>query len=196
MKLPLACEALFIEQFITKKESQAVFNWLYNHHDLTDFEMVQLTEHHSHPIRPWKMMFVDPPLVDFKLFPKEHGRRSPFPPILEKIRNRINQYTGMQFSVCICLYYPNGDEYMDFHYDPPAFGPTNCIPSISLGGKREFILRRKENHEEALYFMLNDGSLLIMGNQCQDQYESSAPKYQTTLKPDLTLIFVSLLGLY
>lgn len=189
MRERLACEIQHLERFVSAQESLAFQQWINENYDLTDFEKVHLANGQTHLIQPWKMMFVDPALVDFNLFPKEHGRRVPFPPLLEKIRDRVNQHIGLQFDVCVCLYYPNGKEYMDFHYDPPAFGSTCVIPSISLGATREFQLRRKSNHAELHRFQLNDGSLFLMGEGCQDEYEHAVPEMSEDIPPRFNLTF-------
>ncbi len=189
MQQPLACEVQHLEHFVSAQESLAFQQWIKKSYDLTDFEEVHLAAGQTYLIQPWKMMFVDTRLTDFNIFPKEHGRRVLFPPLLEKIRNRVNQHIGLQFDVCVCLYYPNGKEYMDFHYDPPAFGSTDVIPSISLGITREFQLRRTSDHTELHRFQLNDGSLFVMGEGCQDEYEHAVPAMPDCSQPRFNLTF-------
>lgn len=189
MRERLACEIQHLERFVSEHESLAFQQWIYDNYDLTDFEEVHFATGQTYLIQPWKMMFVDTRLTDFNIFPKEHGRRAPFPPLLEKIRDRVTQHIGLQFDVCVCLYYPNGQEHMGFHYDPPAFGSTNIIPSISLGTTREFQLRRKSDHTELHRFQLNDGSLFVMGEGCQDEYEHAVPAMPECTQPRFNLTF-------
>lgn len=175
MKLPLACEAEYHESFVSKEESQVIFDWICDSHDMSDPGQVLMADGSTREMRPWKMMFVDPLLVDPKLFPDYHGRRREWPSVLVNLRNSIERYTGQKFEVCVCLYYPDGQESMGFHYDPPAFGRTNLLPSINLGASREFQLRRKSNHSELHSIELQDGSLIIMGEGCQEEYEHAVP---------------------
>lgn len=175
MKLPVACEVSYHEAFISVQESAAIFDWICQHCDMSDPGYVQMADGSQQPMRPWKMMFVDEPLVNTNLFHAVHGRRLAYPPVLTGLRNKIEQRLGIQFSVCVALYYPDGEEYMGFHYDPPAFGPTDIIASMNLGSARAFQLRRKSDHSELHTIELQDGSLVIMGEGCQEEYEHAVP---------------------
>ena len=61
------------------------------------------------------------------------------------LRDKIEAYFKKEFSVCVGLYYPNGECSTDFHTDLDAFGSTKTLPSISLGASRTFSLRPINN---------------------------------------------------
>ncbi|MBY4677673.1 alpha-ketoglutarate-dependent dioxygenase AlkB [Marinobacterium arenosum] len=134
MKLPMSCDVEYLESFVSKAESTELFEWFYANCDIQKLEEILMADGTNHPVRPWKIMFVDQELEDYAIFSEVHGRnRMKWPPLIEVIRDRIEQLTGVEFSVCVCLYYPNGEEGIGFHSDPPAFGPTTPLPSISVG---------------------------------------------------------------
>lgn len=190
MKLPLACDATYYENFLSKEESAAIFNWICENCPdvLTDREIVLengtvVTRAHG------KIMFVDEELTSFSLFYKAHGKRIAWPPLLRALKDKVERLTGIEFSVCVCIYYKNGEEGGSFHTDLPSFGDTSFIPSISLGEQREFLIRRKSDHSEQFSIELADGSMIIMGKGFQDEYEHALPfnpKYQN---PRINLTF-------
>lgn len=55
-----------------------------------------------------------------------------------------------------------------------AYGDTSTIPSLSLGEERKFCLREKQTLKVA-EVLLKNGSLLIMGKDCQEKYEHALP---------------------
>ncbi|QZO15320.1 alpha-ketoglutarate-dependent dioxygenase AlkB [Pseudoalteromonas piscicida] len=177
MKLPLIdnAEAEYIPAFLTKAESHSLYQWLIKHCDLSQPEIITLPNGENTEIRPWKMMFVEPRLEDPAVFPSYHGRRQTWPDLIALIQQRLQTQIGIEFSVCVCIFYPDGEEYMDFHSDLSAFGPTNVIASLSLGAERLFQVRHQENPDEQFEQLLEDGSLFIMGNGFQTQFQHAVP---------------------
>lgn len=74
------------------------------------------------------------------------------------------------------------------------------ILSISWGGSRRFILRRKKNkgrggdgnssttaatstHDKNVELIINDGDLLVMGGACQETHQHGVPKVRKTMDP-------------
>ena len=93
---------------------------------------------------------------------------------LRTIKSKVENIAKREFNVCVCIYYPDGNSGVDFHSDFIAFGDTRLIPSLSIGEEREFHLREKESRD--IYkIVLENGSLLIMGENCQERYEHSLP---------------------
>ena len=78
---------------------------------------------------------------------------------------------------------------MAYHSDPSAYGNTDCIASVSLGAEREFLLRDQENPDETYSYLLENGSLIIMGEHCQEHYEHAVPPDPTCHAPRINLTF-------
>ena len=189
MKLPLACKAEYYRDFVSKEESAALFHWIgENCGDLESTEIV-VADGTVHHVDTGKIMFVDSELTSFSLLPEVYGRRIAWPPIVRPLKGRIECLTGSTFGVCVCIYYKNGECGVGFHSDLPAFGPTSLLPSISLGERREFSMRRRRDPAEQFDIELADGSMLIMGEGFQDEYEHSLPINPKYLNPRINLTF-------
>ncbi|MCF2908458.1 alpha-ketoglutarate-dependent dioxygenase AlkB [Pseudoalteromonas sp. DL2-H2.2] len=176
MKLPLHCEYSYDPNFLTQEESQALFQWLTDHFDLSQPETITMGDGSKAAIRPWKVNLLEPALAQSGQFGLFHGRQQPWFALIEQIHQRLTEQTGLVFPVCVCLYYPDGEEWMDFHCDLPAFGSTNVIPSLSIGAKRTFQVRSQADHQDLHSIELENGSLFIMGSGFQTQYQHAVPR--------------------
>ena len=172
MKLPLNCEANYYESFLSSEEAQILFIKLNQLIQKTTFTP-QTINGKSYHVNFGKIMFVDQELINN--FPEEHwGPTSVWFKELRKVKDKIQQLTGHTFQTCVMIYYPDGNSGIDFHSDYVAFGDTSIIPSISLGEERLFTFREKANGNEFSTLLAN-GSLIIMGEHCQENYEHSLP---------------------
>ena len=175
IKLPLNCSAEYIAGFLTEEESIRLYRQFLEEYGIEKLkteirvgEEVNLTD-------TGKIMFIDENLYQENRFPSSQwGKTAIWSPELRKIKERIEAYTKMEFNVCVCIYYPDGNAGVDYHSDYVAFGDTTVIPSISLGEERIFCLREKANFE-VYEVLLASGSMIIMGENCQQRYEHSLP---------------------
>lgn len=175
MDLGLSCEAAYYPDFISKEESTAIFKHLIQNFDLTN-RSVKLANGVSHPVNFGKVMFMDQNLFDENKLPSHiWGNIAVWSKEMQAVKEKIELFTGHQFQVCVCIYYPDGNSGVDFHSDFVAFGNTSYIPSVSLGEAREFVLRNKMDGQKTS-IELGDGSLVIMGNNCQELYEHALPE--------------------
>ena len=188
-QLPLDCQAEYYPDFLPPEDSAALFDWIAEESGVPDMRKVPLADGTVHEMDNGKLMFVDPELTDHDLFPATFGHRIAWPPIVVPLRDRIEKMIGMEFNVCVCIYYRDGEAGVGFHADLRAFGPTSMVPSISLGEKREFLIRRKQDDSDVYSIELDDGSLLIMGEGFQDDYEHSLPVNDKYRKPRINLTF-------
>lgn len=189
LDLPLNCQAQYIEHFISKSESTAIFNWLISHCPWRDGDNITMGDGSTCRLCTGKYMFVDRALTDPQVFSIHHGRRMPWPPAIMVLKQKVEQFTGVTFNVCVCIYYRDGSEGVGFHYDAPAFGPTSILPSISLGRSREFVFRSRQNNSGQYHLMLGDGSMVVMGAGCQEHYEHSLPEVENHPYPRINLTF-------
>ena len=175
MDLNLSCEASYFSEFLTQKESNSLFNHLIDTLDLTNTALT-LGTGEATSVNFGKHMFMDQNLFDENKLPAQiWGKTSVWSEQIKLIKEKVEFFTGHQFQVCVCIYYPDGTSGVGFHSDFVAFGDTNFIPSISLGEEREFVLRNKLNGEETRLDLAN-GSLVIMGENCQELYEHALPE--------------------
>ena len=102
---------------------------------------------------------------------------------------RVGAVTGCDHPVCVAIYYPDGRAGVDYHSDPPAFGDTRAIASISLGCERRFGIRDLEGQAEDYVMRLAHGSLLTMGPGFQDRYAHAILLEETCTEPRINLTF-------
>ncbi|KAF7183508.1 hypothetical protein CNMCM7691_003787 [Aspergillus felis] len=91
----------------------------------------------------------------------------PIPPCLDILRQRVEAATdGARYNFCLVNYYATGDDSIAYHSDDERFlGPNPCIASLSLGAKRDFLMKHKptEGFEAAPVKMaLADGDMVVM----------------------------------
>ena len=175
--------------FLSSHEQNTILTTLNNEFNLNQPDYVEIIGKGKQPVWPWKMMLVDPLLVDSDVFPAHHGRRQAWFPAISSLQQKLSEFTGIVFPVCVCIYYPDGDEYLDFHSDLPAFGPTNVIASISLGAERAFHIRHQSQQQHQWQISLASGSLLLMADGFQDHYQHAVPKATGKVGPRFNLTF-------
>lgn len=175
MKLPLNCTVEYHRKFLSNEESQQLYDQLISDYELKTLKLEVISAGKKNLFDYGKIMFVNRELYETNKFPEEiWGKIMVWPTSLIRIKQRLEELVNKVFSVCVCIYYPDGNTGVDYHSDYAAFGDTSVIPSISIGEEREFLLREKENLE-VFEITLEDGSLLIMGEHCQQRYEHCLP---------------------
>lgn len=116
-------------------------------------------------------------------------------PELSKVRARLTEFLGCDFSNVLINLYRDGRDSMGWHRDnEPELGSEPVIASLSLGATRWFRLRhinRAENGEPIVNYELTPGSILVMHGQTQRYWEHSLPKLgkATLCGPRINLTF-------
>lgn len=189
MKISLNCELNYIQSFLSKQESESLYKELVDTFKIDSLKTKINFNEETSLSDYGKIMFIDEELLETNAFPEEiWGKTSVWSEKLIDVKNKVEKVANRVFSVCVCIYYPDGNSGVDFHSDFIAFGDTNLIPSLSIGAERAFHLRDKRNfkiHE----LILEEGSLLIMGKGCQQNYEHSLPVNPKYKKGRINLTF-------
>lgn len=114
-------------------------------------------------------------------------------PIAEA-KKRVETECGVPFDSCLANYYRNGRDGVGWHADDEAcLGKSPLIASLSLGAARSFRLRRKDDHKATASIELTGGSLLVMENGCQEEWEHCVPKRERLEAPRINLTFRKLI---
>lgn len=189
MRIPLNCTLDYIQQFLNLEEATSLFQEFESDYKLPDCPIVYNINGEEFKSDFGKITVMDQELYDQNKFPKAiYGNTMIWPTSLRQIKERIEDLTQRKFQFCVCIYYPDGNTGVDFHTDPPAFGDTTVIPSLSLGEERNFLLKEIETgviHE----MQLAVGSLLIMGEHCQERYEHCLPVDPAYKNPRINMTF-------
>jgi alkylated DNA repair dioxygenase AlkB len=113
----------------------------------------------------------------------------PFTPLLETIRQAVEQASGRRFNSVLLNYYRNERDSMGMHSDDePELGPEPVIASLSFGATRTFVLRHKRS-KQVLKVDLTDGSLLLMSGKLQHNWLHGINKTARPLGPRINLTF-------
>lgn len=188
MRVPIDCEAEYHPDFMPQEESTALFDFICKTCDLTN-RKVKTVDGQTFTLDTGGCMFVDAGLTDYDCLPEVLGPRMEWPPLVRALKDKIECVTGKAFHVCVGIFYPSGGAGADFHTDYPAYGPVSYIASVSLGEEREFVFRNKNNHDDRYGLVLKNGSLLIMGEGCQERYEHALPIDEKYKNPRINLTF-------
>lgn len=97
-------------------------------------------------------------------------------PDLLTLKAHVERQCDSAFNSVLANWYRDGRDSMGWHSDDePELGPEPCIASISLGARRKFQLRARQ---QALRcdLWLGDGSLLIMAGRAQHGTQHALPK--------------------
>ncbi len=172
MTLPLNCEASYYRNFLSGEDAKAIYRELLEEYDIAS---ERLTIAPGLKSDFGKLMFIDEELKATDALPEVgFGKSVVWSPRLKALRDRVEAVAGRSFHICVCIYYPDGNSGVDFHSDYVAFGDTNVIPSLSLGEERVFQLREKASGD-VYEQLLEEGSMIIMGDGCQQRYEHALP---------------------
>ncbi|MBU3594199.1 alpha-ketoglutarate-dependent dioxygenase AlkB [Polynucleobacter sp. 71A-WALBACH] len=108
---------------------------------------------------------------------------------LLQIKCKLEQVTGHTYNSCLLNLYHNGDEGMGWHSDnEKELDRATPIASISLGARRKFAFRHKQDKTTVPIF-LEHGSLLIMHPPIQDFWHHSLLKTKSITNPRINLTF-------
>jgi len=116
--------------------------------------------------------------------------------IEEELKTQQKEEEKKKFNVCLGNYYANGKRGIGWHSDNEEIGAKTPIASISLGAAREFKFMQKKTskQEDSIKkwsITLNDGSLIVMGQPCQEHYLHTIERDDSTLgRVNLTYRFV------
>ncbi|MES2585933.1 MAG: alpha-ketoglutarate-dependent dioxygenase AlkB [Pseudomonadota bacterium] len=112
---------------------------------------------------------------------------------LLKIKGRLEQLTGYTYNSCLLNLYHTGAEGMGWHSDnEKELDSTTPIVSISLGARRKFAFRHKQDKTTTSVF-LEHGSLLIMHPPIQEYWHHSLLKTKAVIDPRINLTFRKIL---
>ncbi|MGI9277937.1 MAG: alpha-ketoglutarate-dependent dioxygenase AlkB [Endozoicomonas sp.] len=186
--LPLDCQAFYDADFLSNDEAKDLYSEIVAGFDVTN-RVVKMADGTERIVGNTSHLFADPELTSFDRLHEVWGARSAWTESLVQVRDRIEAATGEHFRVAISNYYKDGTDYKGFHRDLPAFGPTRYIASLSLGAEREFVFRSVSNPADQYSIRMASGSLVFMGEGCQELYEHGVPVDEHCHEPRVNISF-------
>ena len=112
-------------------------------------------------------------------------------PMLVEIKAAVEQITEITFDRVLLNLYRDGKDSVAWHSDNlPADGKHHHIASVTFGDTRIFKVRHKYRKDiRQIDIPLTHGSLLLMGETMQEQYEHHIPKTARAIGPRINLTF-------
>jgi len=112
---------------------------------------------------------------------------------LLQIKHKLEQVTGHTYNSCLLNLYHNGNEGMGWHSDnEKELDSATPIASVSLGARRKFAFRHKQDKTTTSVFLEN-GSLLMMHPPMQEYWQHSLLKTKIVTSPRINLTFRKIL---
>ncbi|XP_072278314.1 alpha-ketoglutarate-dependent dioxygenase alkB homolog 3 isoform X2 [Pyxicephalus adspersus] len=124
-------------------------------------------------------------------------------PLLTMLKDRIEEVTGYSFNSLLCNLYRHDKDSIDWHSDDePELGRNPVIASLSFGETRVFQMRKKPPPEEKgdytyverVHVPLDHGSLLIMEEATQSDWQHRVPKEYHDRQPRINLTFRTMIA--
>ena len=105
------------------------------------------------------------------------------------LKKTVEYFSGETFNSCLLNLYHNGNEGVGWHSDDEKTLKKNgAIASLSFGASRNFNFKHKKNpHKASIY--LENGSLLIMKGELQQNWLHCLPKSTKIKHPRISLTF-------
>jgi alkylated DNA repair dioxygenase AlkB len=101
----------------------------------------------------------------------------PLPPVVEALRDRIQEVTGRPFNTVLMNLYRSGSDSVSWHSDDDyPHGGHPAVASLSLGETRRFRIAHKRRASERYAIDLTAGGLLLMDGTSQLEYRHALPK--------------------
>ncbi|MCJ8210183.1 alpha-ketoglutarate-dependent dioxygenase AlkB [Mucilaginibacter sp. RS28] len=109
---------------------------------------------------------------------------------LLEIKARIEPIAGTQFNSVLLNYYRDGNDSVAWHSDNEReLGQQPLIASVSFGQVRKFDIRHKQDHKRQYSVKLENGSLLLMKGELQQNWEHRIAKSTLPMQARVNLTF-------
>ncbi len=137
---------------------------------------------------PRKIAFFGDKNVNY-IYSKKTHYALPWIPSLFELKEKIQAKLESTFNSVLCNYYKDGNDYIGWHQDNEKdLGSNPIIASISLGTERKFLIRHSQT-KQIKEFILSDGDLFIMFDDCQKNWQHSLPKCPKNHSPRINLTY-------
>jgi alkylated DNA repair dioxygenase AlkB len=113
---------------------------------------------------------------------------APLPECLLPLKAIAERIAHGRFNGVLVNLYETGRDYVSWHSDDESKVIGSVIASLSLGGTRRFLVRRRDDRRVRLAVYLTAGSCLLMAGTMQQHWQHSVPKVSRA-EPRINLTF-------
>ena len=190
------CEVNYWPYFMKPEEATSLYHHILESCDLSRRLVTTFNskgKEVNYKLNRGTCIFLEEELKNSEIVPNIWGKDAPkygWSALMLALKEKIESETGKKYNICLCNYYATGNRAIGFHSDNEEYGSVSNIASISLGEEREFVFRKKTLiKEDRISVFLKHGSLLLMGEGCQENYEHSIPANKECKNPRINLTF-------
>ena len=183
-------EVYFMPLFFSKEESDAYFN-----------RLMEEVNWQQESIKMFGRQLPMPRLTAWYgdkgyTYSGLHNKPQPWLPVLQELRERVEQATGDKYNSVLLNLYRSGQDSMGWHSDDEVeLGQEPSIASLSFGGERKFSFRhRTDKSIKPVSINLCYGSLLLMRGPTQHHWQHRVSKTAKTVAPRINLTFRKVVG--
>jgi alkylated DNA repair dioxygenase AlkB len=110
------------------------------------------------------------------------------PPILREMASVLSSRYGVGFDSIWVNLYRDGADSVAWHGDRNRLVMTRpLVATVSLGGRRRFLLRRRGTTKATHRLEPGHGDLVVMGGRCQGEWEHAVPKTAQKVGPRMSV---------
>lgn len=96
---------------------------------------------------------------------------------IQQLARAISPYAGDGvFNAALLNYYRDDKDHISYHSDKETSKRQSTVVGLSLGGSRQFYLKRKMAPFEVIKTIVHNGDLMVMAGSCQQHWTHSVPK--------------------
>lgn len=175
----------YLPQFLSQNEADQLFDELLKN---TAWQQGQVTIYgRTHP-EPRLTCWVADEGVTYKYSGKVNIATAWSSTLLD-LKSKLERFSSARYNSVLINYYRDGQDSNGWHSDDePELGAQPTIASVSLGATRDFRLRQKAIHSDSYTLPLEHGSLLLMQNRSQADWQHHIPK-RASVGPRVNLTF-------
>lgn len=111
-----------------------------------------------------------------------------WPEQIREIRDRILREFEFPADSCLVNGYKDGSSYIGYHSDSELQDLNQTVITVSLGGSRRFLLKKKSDGE-VRELLLRNGDCVVMRGNTQKYWKHSLPKTAKKCEPRFSLTF-------
>lgn len=179
-------EVTFYRKFFTQKESDDLFNTLFNE---IKWRQDKMKVYGKEVDLPRKTAWYGEPDKSYT-FSGISLDPEPWTSTLLLIKNRIEEVAKVNFNSVLLNLYRDGNDGISWHTDAEKeLGKNPIIGSVSFGGTRRFMFRHKNNKDLKAEVELTHGSFLLMRGTTQHFWQHQIPKTSKKVNPRINLTF-------
>jgi len=184
-------EVEYQREFYSNEAAQRIFTQILND---TQWRQDTITVYGKQHLTPRLSYWVGEDWMDYS-YSNHTMKANAWSQCLLDIKERIEQQTGDLFNSVLLNYYRDGQDSNGWHSDDePELGEQPTIASLSLGGARDFQMRKKDDKTQKCVIKLEHGSLLTMRGRTQSHWQHQIPKraqtagFRQTVYPSYSIV--------